>query len=368
MTIYTCPKCDKIFSKKSTYDNHLKRKKSCELHKVYEDNIQNYVNSNNSCVICGAQLSNKYNAYRHIRNYCKKIKFIKLGEKHNVNINNNNQDNKNIKDVNENYNIKANNKNQDNNNKKNINNDGDDNKDNNKDDNDINDAVDALESHPKLEAILNRLLKSKKSNLKNENNDIESNNNPNITNNINATFNDNSVTKIKTITTTNNIININICPFGDEVKNGFIISEKDLVAILNRGFSSPAQLIDHIHFNKNLPQFNNIYLPNIRENLIKIFDGNKWIVKPKSEIILKLFNEKVVLLSDKYDEIKDTPSSCLIRQNMHTALKKLFDITDYDCDERTMDEYKFILRELLYNKRDIPKNTYKLFAKNKAII
>ena len=45
MVKYTCPKCDKIFDKKSNYDTHMNKKKPCS-------NLEVIDNSNKTCVHC----------------------------------------------------------------------------------------------------------------------------------------------------------------------------------------------------------------------------------------------------------------------------------------------------------------------------
>ena len=44
MVKYTCPKCDKIFDKKSNYDTHMNKKKPC--------NPESIDNSNKTCIHC----------------------------------------------------------------------------------------------------------------------------------------------------------------------------------------------------------------------------------------------------------------------------------------------------------------------------
>lgn len=76
---YICPKCKKKFNKKSVYDNHLKNRKPCDrnLIKITEDDIHNYVTDDFTCTVCNMSFLNKYNATRHIRNFCKKVVIIK---------------------------------------------------------------------------------------------------------------------------------------------------------------------------------------------------------------------------------------------------------------------------------------------------
>jgi len=61
MVQYECNKCGKKFTRKSSYDNHLSKKKLCG-----QINIDNLI-VNNNCKFCNKQLSNKYSAIRHAK-------------------------------------------------------------------------------------------------------------------------------------------------------------------------------------------------------------------------------------------------------------------------------------------------------------
>ena len=63
MTIYRCDNCKKQFDRKSTYDNHLTRKKPCK----YNDNI------NNECSFCNNIYSNITNLNKHFKICTKKL-------------------------------------------------------------------------------------------------------------------------------------------------------------------------------------------------------------------------------------------------------------------------------------------------------
>ena len=56
------------------------------------------------------------------------------------------------------------------------------------------------------------------------------------------------------------------------------------------------KMIEHIHFNDNVPENKNISLPNKKENIIKIFSGDKWVFKNKNEVINDLVDGKYFIL------------------------------------------------------------------------
>ena len=66
------------------------------------------------------------------------------------------------------------------------------------------------------------------------------------------------------------------------------------------------KMIEAVHFNDEKPENKNIFLPNKKDNLVKIFNGDKWILLNKDEVIKSLVSEKYILL-DKHFEDKNKP-------------------------------------------------------------
>ena len=60
-------------------------------------------------------------------------------------------------------------------------------------------------------------------------------------------------------------------------------------------------MIEAIHFNDEKPENKNIMLPNKKENLVKIFQGDKWVYKNKSETISDLVDSKYTIIDEHYD-------------------------------------------------------------------
>jgi hypothetical protein len=83
-------------------------------------------------------------------------------------------------------------------------------------------------------------------------------------------------------TNCNNTIhnNINFLAFGNEDYS--FISEDKLKSLLNKGFDSVPKLIEYLHFNKNKPENSNIYISNIKDPYIMVFNGNKCITPLKA--------------------------------------------------------------------------------------
>ena len=130
--------------------------------------------------------------------------------------------------------------------------------------------------HPKtLQKINNQLINN------------NTNNTNNTTNNIN-----------------NTIINNTYVKFGS-VAHSTVLSEAKILSILNRPYKSIEESIKLIHFNKNLPEYNNIMITNMKDNIAYTYNGNKFICVNKDELIDELIENHKDQIEVSYDEYKD---------------------------------------------------------------
>ena len=136
-------------------------------------------------------------------------------------------------------------------------------------------------------------------------------NNSQSTNNSNNTINNNS--NNTTNNTINNTINNTFVKFG-EIKYSKILSEKAILNILNKPFMSLEESIQSIHFNKDHPEYHNIYITNMKDNLAYIFDGKTFISVRKNDIIDELIELHKEEIETTFEEYKDKMSELRIRR------------------------------------------------------
>ena len=129
-------------------------------------------------------------------------------------------------------------------------------------------------------------------------------------------INKQKTTKITNINNNNNkiIINNTFVKFGNE-KLSQILNKKDMYDILDRNCFSIEESIKKVHFNKKLPEYNNIFITNMRDSVAYIFDGEKFIITTKDDIIHELFRnhldniesfiEEAEILPNKYKRISN---------------------------------------------------------------
>ena len=199
----------------------------------------------------------------------------------------------------------------------------------------------------KLDAMEN--IKDELEDVKQKYNQISKtiNNTTNNNNNINTT---NNTLNNQTI---NNNINIQLRDYGKEDYSH--LTKDELIRILNRGFYSVPEMINFLHFNKNVPENHNIYVSNLRDNSINVYKQGKWNKMPIKQTIDDLYEGKRDYLEEQMEELR--------AELNETIIKKFGRFLNDQVDDKISDKVKSDVKYLLYNNQDIPKNTEKLLIK-----
>jgi hypothetical protein len=151
-----------------------------------------------------------------------------------------------------------------------------------------------------------------------------------------------------TIGTQNNIqINQIIVPYGNENLEKITVSEYKKLMI--RGMNSVPEFVKYIHFNKDKPEYHNIYISNIRDSHALIYDGKDWQLRDRDETIEQLYNDKADILEMKFEEMLDKLDDQTIKM-----FKKFLQIKD--TDNEVVKKIKKELKVILYNNRKLIKN------------
>jgi hypothetical protein len=146
-------------------------------------------------------------------------------------------------------------------------------------------------------------------------------------------------------TQNNNTINqqINIIAYGKEDLSH--IQEGDYKRILNKGFKSIQEFVNSIHFNNNKPENHNVYISNLRDNYILVYDGNSWQVQERDNILQDIVDNKGEMLQLKFNEIVEKLDEPTVRK-----FRRFLDERD---EKEVISSIKKDLKLLLYNKRKI---------------
>ena len=149
------------------------------------------------------------------------------------------------------------------------------------------------------------------------------------------------------------IINNNIkVSFGYE--NIDDLSKNDQLKILNSGYMSLINLIDKLHLNPELPQYNNILVTNLKDKYCKIYDDeiNKYKTINKKEMIDNIITLRTNNLKKIYNKYNNKNNK--MHQFVLLLIDKLRSITPDD--EELMKYYKDLYEEiilLIYNKTEM---------------
>ena len=120
------------------------------------------------------------------------------------------------------------------------------------------------------------------------------------------------------------VINNTYVKFG---KVGFskVLTKKQILSILSHPYISLEESIRMIHFNEDLPEYNNIYITNVRDNIAYIFDGNKFISVKKNDIVSEMIDNYADEIEISLDEYKET-----IPEYKINRLQKFLDLLNND--------------------------------------
>ena len=151
---------------------------------------------------------------------------------------------------------------------------------------------------------------------------------------------------------------INIIGFGKEDLSK-IDNASFFEALTQLGYSIPTKMLEKIHINEKYPEYKNIYISDINRGNAMIYDGKKWKLDKYDNISDKLLDKVLNFIEERYGEIKDDASiSEKKKTNMKTRLNIIEIMKDYEEEkERKRHEYlrnqcKDKIKIDLYNNRE----------------
>lgn len=144
--------------------------------------------------------------------------------------------------------------------------------------------------------------------------------------------------------TINNITNnYNIIQFGNENLLD-LLTKKEQIMILDKKHQSLNHLIEYVHFNDKFPQFKNIAITNLKDNLAHMYDKtkNKFIAIKKDELLNTVIEMRMLDIEEFYNNNEDN-----LNKNTKKNIKKFLEkMTN---DEPYFNYKKEDIKLLLYN-------------------
>ena len=93
---------------------------------------------------------------------------------------------------------------------------------------------------------------------------------------------------------------VKLVKFGNE--NLSYISDDLFKSILGRGFMAIEELVDHSHFHPDHPENHNIYIANIQTDYVVIYNGVKWTINKKEDVVEDIIYAKSDFFCVKFKE------------------------------------------------------------------
>ena len=149
-------------------------------------------------------------------------------------------------------------------------------------------------------------------------------------------------------------MNVKLLAFGKEDMTHLV--DEVYKKILNKGFKSVPALVEYVHFNKNQPQNHNIYISNMQNNYVLVYDGVDWNLKERNDILQQLTEDKIDILSEKFDE--------LVERLDEPTIKKFRRFLNQKDDNEIIVRIKNDLKLIMYNKRKMAEKTRELLEKD----
>ena len=143
--------------------------------------------------------------------------------------------------------------------------------------------------------------------------------------------------------TTNIQNNIQLLPYKNSDTSH--LTNKDYEACIKKVNFCVMKLIEKIHFNPDKPENMNIYISNMKNKYLMVYDGKNWNIANKVEEIDKLYEEKELMLEE------------WLEQHEHTEMKEKFIkyLNNKEKDE-TLNMIKDELKIMMYNKKQLLEN------------
>ena len=151
-----------------------------------------------------------------------------------------------------------------------------------------------------------------------------------------------NITNIQNITQNNNIIVV--LPHNKSTLNH--LTDADYFSILGRNLMSIPVMIEKIHFNQKIPQNQNIYISNIKNKYVMIYNGTEWSLQNRDTTIHNLIAENETRLEDwlTKEDVLDKYPTAMKRFELYLQLKE---------KDENLDMIKEEILLMLYNNRNI---------------
>lgn len=170
-------------------------------------------------------------------------------------------------------------------------------------------------------------------------------------------------TKCNKNTTINNIGSINtitnnITLYAHGKEDLSKLPDNEIQHIFGAGFQSVQTMTNFIHFNKDRPEFSNVFINDLKNKYATIYDGEIAKIVSRKDLVNSMYNRNKNYIEDNMGRFIEK-----LRPSQKKALERWLEIDDDD-DERIL-RIKNELDMSMYTNRAIPKSVMKeILTKN----
>jgi hypothetical protein len=138
------------------------------------------------------------------------------------------------------------------------------------------------------------------------------------------------------------------------------LDRNEILRVLKVGYDSTIRLTETLHFNPKYPEFHNIYITNMKDKYAMIYDGNKWTLTIKNDLIDRIYDDKKSYIEENVDDFVES-----LNGSQRRALDRWANTDEKDKKIRKLKER---IKLLLYNLRNMPISTQKYIDDYKVLV
>lgn len=124
----------------------------------------------------------------------------------------------------------------------------------------------------------------------------------------------------------------------------------------NQLFDSLKELVRLVYYNTKHPENHTVYIPNVRNKYIKVWNGKDWLFKNRDEILTLVRNRSIELMNDYFFE-NERKFSMMQKQHLRKWHDRYFDDNDKSFDKQT----KSAVEETILSYQSLVKSTIDRF-------
>jgi len=123
------------------------------------------------------------------------------------------------------------------------------------------------------------------------------------------------------------------------------LTDKDILKCLKHSNFCIPHLIEKIHFDKKKPENHNVYISNLKNKYVMIYDGSKWICNDREDQINSLIDDNEGIMEYKIEEWVENGNKY---PKMMKKFNRYVEIRDNNI---VINKIKDEIKLLLYNNR-----------------